>query len=200
MKEKTTRKYLRANFGHIISIGYCNIQTLLRDTTPDYYLTRVEGWAADVYVFSSNIAIVTGYDPVGNIKPPYELQQKYENKAREAVNNFPYDPNNGGWDNLYFELEKLRDEFVFLCVIYGKFGRRRFEIAKDNLLAFVHNFGFPRLELADYGGGVYVYIGNSETWIQYCENIDYLNGWLFGVVQGVNRGEFKRGVVYNHDF
>lgn len=200
MKQKTTRKYLWSNFGHIISIGYCNIQTLLRGWDPDYYLTRAEGWAADVYVFSGNIAIVTGYDPIGNIKPFYELQETYENKAREAVNNCPYDPDNGGWDNLEFEIEKLRDEFVFLCVIYGKLGRRKFDIVKDNLLAFVHNFGFPTIETGDAGSGYYVRLAGDLSYIQYCENIDYLNGWLFGVVQGVNRGEFKRGVKYNNDF
>ena len=66
------------------------------------------------------------------------------------------------------------------------------ETIKQNLNAFVSNFGEVRIEDADYGGGFYVfYPKESETWIQYCENISYLDGWLYGVVQGAVRGEFK---------
>lgn len=66
------------------------------------------------------------------------------------------------------------------------------EIIKDNLYAFIHNFGEVRIEKEDYGKGFYVfYPKESESWIQYCYDINYLNGWLYGVVQGVVRGEFK---------
>ena len=68
------------------------------------------------------------------------------------------------------------------------------EIIKQNLNAFVSNFGEVRIEDADYGGGFYVfYPKESETWIHYCHNIHYLDGWLYGVVQGAVRGEFKLG-------
>lgn len=71
------------------------------------------------------------------------------------------------------------------------------ETIKDNLGAFTHNFGEPRIEREDYGEGVYVfYPPESDSWIQYCYNIDYLNGWLYGVVQGVVRGEFKTGYLW----
>lgn len=66
------------------------------------------------------------------------------------------------------------------------------ETIKDNLRAFVNNFGEPRIERDDLGKGFYVfYPVDSDSWIQYCYSIDYLNGWLYGVVQGVVRGEFK---------
>lgn len=66
------------------------------------------------------------------------------------------------------------------------------EIIADNLRAFQANFGDVRIEDADYGGGFYVfYPPDEDSWIQYCYNIDYLNGWLYGVVQGRVRGEFK---------
>ena len=59
-------------------------------------------------------------------------------------------------------------------------------IIASNLHAFVHNFGDVRIEDADYGGGFYVfYPPNSLSYIQYCENIHYLDGWLYGAVQGV---------------
>lgn len=76
-----------------------------------------------------------------------------------------------------------------------KMTTRQNEIIKDNLQAFTANFGAPRIERADYGLGLYVYYpANSDSYIQYCYDIDYLNGWLYGVVQGFMRGEFKKGV------
>lgn len=66
------------------------------------------------------------------------------------------------------------------------------ETIKDNLRAFVNNFGEPRIERDDLGKGFYVfYPADSDSWIQYCYSIDYLDGWLYGVIQGVVRGEFK---------
>ena len=73
---------------------------------------------------------------------------------------------------------------------------RQKETIKANLQAFTNNFGKVRIEDADYGGGFYVfYPADSESWIQYCHNIDYLNGWLYGCVQGFMRGEFKNGYI-----
>lgn len=69
---------------------------------------------------------------------------------------------------------------------------RQKEIIKDNLRAFTHNFGDVRIEKEDYGPGFYVfYPADSTSWLQFCYDINYLNGWLYGVVQGVVRGEFK---------
>ena len=71
--------------------------------------------------------------------------------------------------------------------------KREMEIISDNLRAFNKNFGEVRIEKEDYGKGFYVfYPAESESWIQFFYDIDYLNGWLYGVVQGVVRGEFKK--------
>ena len=67
------------------------------------------------------------------------------------------------------------------------------ECIKDNLNAFISNFGDVRIEKEEYGKGYYVYYPvNADTWIQYCYNKDYLNGWLYGCVQAANRKEFKK--------
>lgn len=76
----------------------------------------------------------------------------------------------------------------------GNLTPRQKEKIKDNLRAFEHNFGEVRIERADYGDGFYVFYpsdSESSSWIQYCYNIGYLDGWLYGVVQGCVRGEFK---------
>ena len=71
---------------------------------------------------------------------------------------------------------------------------RQIDVIKDNLKAFTNNFGAPVIQKADYGSGFYVYYpADADTYIQYCYDINYLNGWLYGVVQGVNRTEFKEG-------
>ena len=62
------------------------------------------------------------------------------------------------------------------------------EIIKDNLRAFEYNFGKVRIEKEDYGNGFYVFNPvDSSSYVQYCYNIDYLNGWLYGCVQAVNK-------------
>lgn len=72
-------------------------------------------------------------------------------------------------------------------------------VIHDNLRAFEQNFGEVRIEKEDYGKGFYVFYPTDATsWIQFCYDVDYLNGWLYGVVQGVVRGEFKKARE-NHD-
>lgn len=66
--------------------------------------------------------------------------------------------------------------------------KKQQKIIADNLHAYLENFESIRIEDADYGGGFYVFSPASDTsWIQFCYNIDYLNGWLYGMVQGVNK-------------
>jgi hypothetical protein len=62
------------------------------------------------------------------------------------------------------------------------------EIIADNLNAFVANFGEPRIERQKPFPGFYVYWPvDSESYVQYAYNIDYLNGWLYGAVQAANK-------------
>ena len=60
---------------------------------------------------------------------------------------------------------------------------RQKELIKDNLRAFTMNFGAPRIEKGPDGFYVY-HPADSNSYIQHCYNIDYLNGWLYGAVQG----------------
>lgn len=68
-------------------------------------------------------------------------------------------------------------------------------IIQDNLSAFISNFGKPRIERGDDGESFYVFTDDSSSWRQYCYNIDYLNGWLFGCVQAAC-GNPKRDEEY----
>ena len=67
---------------------------------------------------------------------------------------------------------------------------RQMEIIADNLRAYKNNFEYISIEKEDYGRGFYVFTSEERkaqgSWTQYCYNIDYLNGWLYGCVQAVN--------------
>ena len=73
--------------------------------------------------------------------------------------------------------------------------KKQKEKIADNLRAFETNFGKVTIRKADYGSGFYVYYPAEfypeGNYIQYCYSLDYLDGWLYGVVQGAIRGEFK---------
>lgn len=64
------------------------------------------------------------------------------------------------------------------------------ELIKDNLTAYINNFGYIKIEKSDYGSGFYVFTDEQRaaerSYTQFCYNIDYLNGWLYGAVQAVN--------------
>lgn len=71
------------------------------------------------------------------------------------------------------------------------------ELIKDNLNAYKANFKYIKIIPAEYDGGFYVFTSEerfkSGSWTQYCYNIDYLNGWLYGAVQAIHKrcGERK---------
>jgi len=101
MKNKTTSKALKEGYYKIISVGYCELQGLLRYKSPIAYNSGYYGWNYDVYDIDG-IAIVTGYRkaPSKNSKDDYNLIREYEalSEGKTAV-----------------ELDKLIKEFIDKC-------------------------------------------------------------------------------------
>ena len=65
------------------------------------------------------------------------------------------------------------------------------EIIKNNLYAFEHNCG--KVSIEKYGKDFYVYYPeDNPQYMQICPSIDYLNGWLYGCVQGVLRVQYMK--------
>lgn len=83
MKFKTTQKEIRVNYPTVISVPYCGLQNLLNYESPVAYTVRREGWGADIYDIGGGVAIATGYAPFGNVRPSYELREKYEMQAEK---------------------------------------------------------------------------------------------------------------------
>ena len=68
--------------------------------------------------------------------------------------------------------------------------KRITEIIKDNWRAYCNNFETPIIIKESDGFYVYKNIKdheNGESYIQYCYNVSYLDGWLYGAVQAANK-------------
>ena len=84
MKFKTTRKNMKENYSTIIKVGYCNIAYLLQYEAPIAYSAGQGGWACDYYDIDG-VLISTGYDPIGNVAPAYDVCHRYNVKAENIV-------------------------------------------------------------------------------------------------------------------
>lgn len=97
-------------------------------------------------------------------------------------------------DDVFNERENMVKEWIEK---FDDMTEKQKEIIKDNLRAYLHNFGFIKIVKEDFGNGFYVFTDEQRveggSWTQYCYNIDYLNGWLFGCVQAAN-GIMKKQV------
>lgn len=73
----------------------------------------------------------------------------------------------------------------------GIFTNTEKAIIQDNMRAYLNNFGYLHIEREECGKGFYVYTSEQRTlegsYTQFCYNIDYLNGWLYGCVQASNK-------------
>lgn len=84
MKVQTAYKAIRKEYGkNILSVGYCDLQYLLRYEKPFAYSAGVYGWNCDYYDIGG-VCISTGYRPIGKYVP-YELVHRFEDQARKLV-------------------------------------------------------------------------------------------------------------------
>lgn len=106
MKFKTTRKEITQNYKNVICVGYCNAQYLLQGKNPIAYNAGVYGWNYDLYDING-VAIVTGYNPFGNIRPNYKTIKKYEDEARKICSD--------SWRNyqkMIDQINELLNQFI----------------------------------------------------------------------------------------
>lgn len=113
MKFKTTKSAIKNGYNRIISVGYCDLQGLLRYENPIAYSTRAEGWACDYYDVDG-VCISTGYAPLKekNTKRDWKMYQEFDKKAQEIISDrtIPYEQQK--------ELvERLLIDFVNACKV-----------------------------------------------------------------------------------
>jgi hypothetical protein len=82
-KIKATKREMQSNY-RILSIGYCDAQSLLAYESPVAYSSGSLGWCCDYY-YIEDVVISTGYSPISNknMKKDYTLIKEYEQKARQ---------------------------------------------------------------------------------------------------------------------
>ncbi len=107
-KANVTRKWVNENYW-CCSVGYCDLQNLLRYQSADYYTCGVYGWNFDIYTFG-DYAITTGYrGMIDNVSKDYHsLIREYDDKARGVLK--------AQWEKPYEELKaevnNLLNEFL----------------------------------------------------------------------------------------
>ena len=82
IKLKATKKEMREGYYYILFVGYCEMQSLLRERQPFAYSARAKEWDCDYYEVD-DVLISTGYAPLSNknMIEDYSLIREYENKA-----------------------------------------------------------------------------------------------------------------------
>lgn len=112
MKFRTTQKEIRDGYAKIYRCGYCDLQNLFRHTNATAYTCGVYGWNFDLYDING-VAITTGYRGMIGESIPSELIQKYEKKAKKAIEraNFDYKKTKSALDKLIVKfIEELTKE------------------------------------------------------------------------------------------
>ena len=86
MKTRTTKKEVNNSHGVVICVPYGYAQRMLNCENPYGYTCGADGWHADIYSVGyvsgrGAVAIVTGYQAFGTVKPSYNLLVDYERRA-----------------------------------------------------------------------------------------------------------------------
>ena len=106
MKFKTTKKEIYQNYKNVICVCYCGLDNLLTNHDPIAYNSGVDGWKCDIYDING-VAIVTGYQPFGNICPHYDTIKKYDDEARKICCN-----SWGNYQKLLDQTDQLLNQFI----------------------------------------------------------------------------------------
>lgn len=90
MKARVTKKEINGSNAVVIEVGYARLQNLLNCCNAYGYTCGADGWHADIYnagYISGRgcVAIVTGYQPFGAVKPSYDLCKFYDDTAAVVV-------------------------------------------------------------------------------------------------------------------
>ena len=103
-KVKVSKKQMKENY-RILSVGYCDLQFLLKHRDPIAYSAGTYGWSCDYYDIKG-VVISTGYNPIKskNVNDSYDLIKEYNEKAR----NIEYTT----YEEMISKLNDLLDEFI----------------------------------------------------------------------------------------
>lgn len=93
MKLHASQREIKDNGYYILSIGYCEMQFILRPFKPFSYCSGIYGWNCDNYEINTekhSIILSTGYSPINNKNIndiDYKIIRKYDDKAANIYMN-----------------------------------------------------------------------------------------------------------------
>lgn len=119
MKCKVSKSDVKKNYCHIISIGYCDAQYILKATDPFGYSSNMYGWACDYYDLTDeykNYCISTGYNTIGkSLDGISKLCDRYNNLYKKEYDRYmheePIGPYHTRYKNHRKRTDKLYDRF-----------------------------------------------------------------------------------------
>ena len=114
MKFKVTKKEMRKNSYNLVSAGYCELQNLLYNDSPNAYSAGAYGWSCDYYIFD-NVTICTGYSTIGK-QLDYDLVRKFDNLASKIKSDCDI-----SYEQKKEKLQSLKKEF-FIAIKDQKSG------------------------------------------------------------------------------
>jgi hypothetical protein len=103
-----TRKEILNRFDYVYSVGYCDLQFLLRYQNKIGSNAGVYGWNYNVYGLDNNtVAICTGYRSMPGKRIDSTIIKKYEEKARKITYDYSLK-----WEEQKKKINKLLDKFI----------------------------------------------------------------------------------------
>ena len=114
MNYRLTERDIKENNRVIIAAGYCTLQNLLHyENRIGYTASNTYGWKSDIYQVRPNVAISTGYGPLGT-HVEYNKLQEYNSKAQKIIREYIIKDH----DLMEVKLKELLKEFVDYAVDY----------------------------------------------------------------------------------
>ncbi len=90
MKYHTTQKAARNSNNIVLSVGYCDLQNVLKHERPVAYNAGVNGWNFDLYLLEYGISLVTGYRGLNNASTHNAKDIKGLSEALRTLENDSY--------------------------------------------------------------------------------------------------------------
>lgn len=106
IKVKVSKRDVRNGFRRVLYCRYCELQELLSYETANAYNANQYGWRNDIYFIDNQTAIVTGYEPFGNVEIPGNICKKYEEIAKRMKKNGMKDAQTG---KIHHDFETMQE-------------------------------------------------------------------------------------------
>ena len=103
MKYHTTQKAARNSNNIVLSVGYCELQNVLKYENPTAYNAGANGWNFDLYLLEHGISLVTGYRGLNNASTHSARDIKGLSEALRTLENNSHDYNDSDFETVMLD-------------------------------------------------------------------------------------------------